>query len=67
MCHICCDTGSRFFLVSSEGLPHLVASYDTQGECGVSILTRILTGLHVQWLLHIHKWCTLFRNVKLFC
>jgi hypothetical protein len=32
--------GASFFPVSSEGLPHLVASYDTQG----SVLTRILKG-----------------------
>jgi hypothetical protein len=37
--------GASVFLVSSEGPPHLVASYDTQGGWGGgSILTRILTG-----------------------
>jgi hypothetical protein len=35
--------GTSVFPVSSEGPPHLVASYDTRG-CGGSILTRILTG-----------------------
>jgi hypothetical protein len=29
---ICCDTGSRFFPVWSEGPPLLVASYETQGD-----------------------------------
>jgi hypothetical protein len=31
-CHTCCDTGPRFFPVSSEGPLHLVASYDTRGD-----------------------------------
>jgi hypothetical protein len=35
--------GASVFPASSEGLPHLVASYDTRG-CGGSILPRILSG-----------------------
>jgi hypothetical protein len=31
-CHTCCDNGASVFLVSSEGLPHSVASYDTRGD-----------------------------------
>jgi hypothetical protein len=40
--HTCCGTGP-LFEVSSEGPPHLVASYDTWG-CEGSILSWILTG-----------------------
>jgi hypothetical protein len=36
--------GTSVFPVSSEVLPHSVASYDTQGVCVGPILTRILTG-----------------------
>jgi hypothetical protein len=36
--------GTSFFPVSSEGPPHLVASYDTRRGCEGSILTRILMG-----------------------
>jgi hypothetical protein len=32
LCHTCCDTGPRFFPVSSEGLLHSVAFYNTQGD-----------------------------------
>jgi hypothetical protein len=36
--------GTSVFPVSSDGLPHSVASFDTRGVCGGFILTRILTG-----------------------
>jgi hypothetical protein len=49
--------GTSVFPVSSEGPPHLVASYDTRG-CGGSILTRILTGKFQQ-----DKWFVILKNI----
>jgi hypothetical protein len=40
---ICFDTGLDFFSVSSEGPPHSVAFYDSQGDEEDLFLTRIFT------------------------
>jgi hypothetical protein len=47
------------FLVSSEGPPHSVVSYDTLGGCRGSILTRILMGknfLTCSWRRYNNRW-----------